>query len=72
MHEKIFVDTNFIIELIAGNDKVRTFFENNENLFINAIVFSKTVFILIKLRTGLSTNTIKKKSHVKSSSCKDY
>ena len=63
-HDKVFVDTNFIIELIAGNEKVKSFFEKTENLCINAVVLSETIFILLKIRTGLSANALKKKKKI--------
>lgn len=50
--EKVFIDTNFIIEFLNGNEKVVGFFgKNMGKLVSNILVFLETLHVLQKLKT---------------------
>ena len=66
--EKIFIDTNVIIDLLRGKEKTVSFFKQVESGeidgFTNRIVFLETIHVYLILKTGKGPLNLRKKPEI--------
>ena len=60
----VFIDSNVIIRYFAGDTTAKTLLEpifyGDEQGYINSIVFSEVIFVVVKLLTGRKAYELKK------------